>query len=323
MQQNSNYQNSLDPTVNPQNSLDPNANYQNSLNPTASSQRTEAPVPPIQKSSENRPGNKRWILYAAFAVVLVMIVAVSIIIGINLANSQDSTAGAQANANMQSNSGNQTVNGAQNSNGNITGSEPNQSENTSGTTPSAGEDNATVPPTTVPATAPEAEPTVPETDPSAVTNNAATEILDSVWQAVPQSERFFVMGGDMNAMVSDGAGNYSLEDEGLTASLHVPADQVANLTCASSLMHGMLPNYFTCGLYQVSGDAAAFAEAMKASIGSVQWVCGQPEKLLISVINEEFVLVAFGLNDNIALLETAMTAAYPQANILYRDAITG
>ena len=162
-----------------------------------------------------------------------------------------------------------------------------------------------------------------ETTAPAVDANAATEVLDAIWQAIPEDSSFFVMGGDMNAMVSDGAGNYSLEDEGLTYSLYVPADQVANLTCASSLMHGMIANNFTCGLYQVSGDAAAFADAMKASIGSAQWICGQPEKLLISVINEEFVLVAFGINDALAPFEAALSTVYADANTLYNEAIAG
>lgn len=153
--------------------------------------------------------------------------------------------------------------------------------------------------------------------------NAATQILNPIWQAVPEESRFFVMGGDMNTMASDAAGNYSLEDEGLTAMLYVPADQVANLTCASSLMHGMIANNFTCGLFQVSGDASAFAEAMKASIGSAQWICGMPEKLLIAVINDEFVLAAFGINDAINPFETALTTVYPDATVLYSEAIAG
>ena len=154
--------------------------------------------------------------------------------------------------------------------------------------------------------------------------NEATLVLTNIWNAV-EGEKFFAMGGDMNNMVNDAPGNYSLEDEGLETILYVPADQVANLQCASSLMHGMLANNFTCGVYKMAegADAAAFADAMKAAIGSAQWICGMPEKLVVAVIDSNYVLVAFGINDAIAPFETAITTAYAEAEIKYSEAITG
>jgi len=93
----------------------------------------------------------------------------------------------------------------------------------------------------------------------------------------------------------------------------------------SSLMHGMLANNFTCGVYKMAegADAAAFADAMKAAIGSAQWICGMPEKLIVAVIDGNYVLVAFGINDAISPFETAITTAYAEAEIKYSEAITG
>lgn len=153
----------------------------------------------------------------------------------------------------------------------------------------------------------------------------ATEMLSPIWKAVPEENRFFAMGGDFSAPVDNDAGNYSLEDEGLTASLMVPADQIPNLLNAASLMHAMMANNFTCGMYQVSveADVNAFAEAMKASFSNAQWICGQPEKMLIAVVNGEYVLAAFGINDAINPFETALTATYPDATIVCSEAIAG
>jgi len=189
------------------------------------------------------------------------------------------------------------------------------------TTPAATEDT-----TAVEDTAAATEDTAAATEEEVATPepNEATLVLTNIWNAV-EGEKFFAMGGDMNNMVNDAPGNYSLEDEGLEATLYVPADQVANLQCASSLMHGMLANNFTCGVYKMAegADAAAFADAMKAAIGSAQWICGMPEKLVVAVIDGNYVLVAFGINDAISPFETAITTAYAEAEIKYSEAITG
>ena len=160
----------------------------------------------------------------------------------------------------------------------------------------------------------------------AIEANAATEILTTIWNAVAEDSRFFAMGGDMENMVDNAPGNYGLTDvEAVTATLHVPAEQVANIACASSLMHGMLANNFTAGLYQVAEGTttADFAAAMKAAIGSAQWMCGMPETLLIAEIEGEFVLVVFGINDAINPFRTALETAFPGAEIITDEAIAG
>ena len=152
--------------------------------------------------------------------------------------------------------------------------------------------------------------------------NEATDSLNLIWNAY-EGEEFFTMGGDMNSMVDGAPGNYDLADEGLTATFLVPAEQLDNLVCASTLMHGMLANNFACGMYLVSEDAdvKAFADAMKAAIDGNQWMCGMPEKVLIATVDTQFVMVAFGLNDTITNLEAALASVHPGAEILYNEPI--
>ena len=154
---------------------------------------------------------------------------------------------------------------------------------------------------------------------------SALEILETVWNGVPEDNRFFAMGGDMNNMVDNAPGNYSLEDEGLTATLLVPADQIANLDQAASLVHGMNLNNFTCGVYHMAAgaDAAAFADVMHETISNNPWMCGFPEKMLIAVVGGEYVLVAFGINDAINPFEASFGAAYADADVKYNEAIAG
>ena len=157
--------------------------------------------------------------------------------------------------------------------------------------------------------------------------NAASVVLSTIWAQFPEDIRPYFMGGDWNTPVEGDAGNYSLEGaeaaEAATAELMIPADQIANVTVASAIRHPMMANNFTCGLYQVSGDAAAFAEAMKAALTSAQWICGQPDKVIVAVIDGEYVLACFGINDNITPFEAALTAAYADAEIICNEAVAG
>ena len=154
--------------------------------------------------------------------------------------------------------------------------------------------------------------------------NAATEKLTAIWEAY-EGEEFFAMGGDPANSVNNAPGNFNLEDEGLTAILYVPAEETANLNCASSLMHGMLANNFTAGMFQMTGDAdaKAFAETMKTAIESAQWMCGRPEKMIVAIIDGEYVLACFGIEPVMTPFETALTAAYADAEIVCNAAITG
>ncbi len=150
---------------------------------------------------------------------------------------------------------------------------------------------------------------------------SALEILEKTWAAYG-SEKFFAMGGDMNQLVENGPGKYSLEDEGITATLLVPADQVANIDEAASLVHGMMLNNFTCGAFHVTGDAEAFAKVMRDTIAANPWICGTPEKLVVAVIGE-YVVSFFGIDDAVSPFETALKAEYPGADIKYSEAIAG
>ncbi len=152
---------------------------------------------------------------------------------------------------------------------------------------------------------------------------SALEILETVWGAYGEDEKFFAMGGDMNNMVDNAPGKYSLEDEGMTATLLVPADQIANLDEAASLVHGMMLNNFTCGAYHVTGDAEAFAKAMYEAISTNPWMCGMPEKLIVAIVGGEYVVALFGINDAVNPFETKLKEAYPATNFVYNEAIAG
>lgn len=153
---------------------------------------------------------------------------------------------------------------------------------------------------------------------------SALEILENVWGNYADDEKFPIMGGNVESGIMDAPGNYDMAyAENLTFNLLVPADQVANVTEAASMIHMMNANTFTCGVLRLAEgtDAAAFAGAMEQAVQTNQWMCGFPETLVISVIGGEYVLVAFGLNDAMTPFQTHLATAYPAAQTLYNEAI--
>ena len=177
--------------------------------------------------------------------------------------------------------------------------------------------------TPVETNAPETQ--APETTAPAVeVPGSALEILENVWALFGDDEKFPVMGGDYEAMVSDapGAVNVATPDF-LVGTLLVPETETANVTEAASLVHGMMLNNFTCGVFRVSGDAAAFADAMYGKISTNPWMCGMPEKMVIAIVGGEYVLAMFGVNDAVNPFETKLAEAYTGLEVKYSEAITG
>ena len=165
----------------------------------------------------------------------------------------------------------------------------------------------------------------PETTAPAVeVPGSALEILENVWGLFGDDEKFPVMGGDYEAMVSDapGAVNVATPDF-LVGTLLVPETETANVTEAAALVHAMMLNNFTCGVFRVSGDAAAFADAMYGKISTNPWMCGMPEKMVIAVVGGEYVLAMFGVNDAVNPFEAKLAEAYADADVKYSEAITG
>lgn len=152
---------------------------------------------------------------------------------------------------------------------------------------------------------------------------SALEVLTNIWNGVPEDKRFFAMGGDMTNIVDGAPGKYSLEDEGLNSTLLVPAEQVANIEEAASLIHGMMVNNFTAGAFKMKNesDASAFADAMQDAINQNPWICGMPEHYTVAVIGGSYVLAYFGINDVIEPFAASLKTVYPEADIKYDEAI--
>lgn len=163
------------------------------------------------------------------------------------------------------------------------------------------------------------EPAEGENGGEEVSVGSALEIIEKVWAEFGEDEKFFAMGGDYDNMV-DGAPGTVTNADYISGVLLVPADSASEIVEAAGLVHGMNLNSFTCGAFKVA-DAAAFAETMHEAIASNQWMCGFPDKMVIATFGSEYVLVSFGINDAINPFEEKLVSVYPEAEIVYSEAI--
>ena len=152
---------------------------------------------------------------------------------------------------------------------------------------------------------------------------SALEVLETIWADYAEEEKFAVIGGSMAAPVDGAPGSYDIADENITFNLLIPAEQLSNVTEAASMIHMMNANSFTGAVYKLAGGvkAADFGEAMKAAIQGNQWMCGFPERLVISAFGDTYVLVAFGVNDAMTPFVQHFGAVYPGFTTLVDEPI--
>lgn len=165
----------------------------------------------------------------------------------------------------------------------------------------------------------------------------AVEILSNIWALYPEDEQFFVSGGNMeyhieqmekdeNYLPPNAPGVYDMAyAENLPYLLYIPEAEMANVDAAATMTHAMLANNFSSGVVHVKAgtDVTAMANAIKENLAQTQWICGTPDQMLVAVVNGEYVLVAFGVNDAMNPFVTRVGEAYPDAEVIYSGSIIG
>jgi hypothetical protein len=163
-----------------------------------------------------------------------------------------------------------------------------------------------------------------ETVPAQELPASALQILETVWAEYAEEEKFPIIGGSMAAPVDNAPGSFDLADENITYNLLIPAEQLANVTEAASMIHMMNANTFTCAAFKLADGvtAANFGAAMKDAVLGNQWMCGFPDSLLIRAFGDSYVVVAFGVNDAMTPFEAHLSAAYPGMQTIASETIS-
>ena len=162
-----------------------------------------------------------------------------------------------------------------------------------------------------------------QTLPAGSTPESALDLLENVWALYGEEEKFFAAGGDENNAVSDAPGIYDITNaDALMFSLLVPEGQIAGIREAANLVHAMNSNVLSAAAFRLAEgtEAETFAAAMRDAIQNNQWLCGFPEKLLVAVVDGQYVVTAFG-QEPLATFEAKLQQAYPTVKILYNEAV--
>ncbi len=153
---------------------------------------------------------------------------------------------------------------------------------------------------------------------------SAVGVLNSIWATYEEDNKFAAGGGDSQNMVMDEPGAFDVTNtEELNATLGFPTDYADKIDDAASLMHMMNANTFTGGAYHVTNadDVTAVCDALKESIMNRQWMCGFPETLIIVVVDDNYVISAFGNGEIIETFKNKTTGAFSNATVVYEESL--
>lgn len=125
----------------------------------------------------------------------------------------------------------------------------------------------------------------------------ALDVMQAVFDAYEEADRFAIYGGNQENAVMDAPGKFDVaKTEELVYTLGLPEGQVSAIDDAASMVHMMNANMFTGAVYHLTDgtDLSGFADAVKTEVLNKQWVCGQPDTLLIIDAGGSYVVTAYG-----------------------------
>ena len=152
----------------------------------------------------------------------------------------------------------------------------------------------------------------------------AKEVLDNVYNALGENDKFMAYGGDESNFTDNAAGKYDVtKTDELDTVLALPASQAANVSDAASLVHGMLANNFTGAAYKLGADVdvQAFADDFKAGLDTRQWMCGFPEKYAV-IQTGDYVITVFGNGQLIDAFQAKALEVLGNSNVVSSGNIT-
>ena len=122
----------------------------------------------------------------------------------------------------------------------------------------------------------------------------------------------------------DAPGKFDItKTEELNLVLGLPESEAANIEDAASMVHMMNANTFTGAAYRLKDgtDTEQFAEAVKDNILARQWMCGQPDTLVIIDAGGGYVVTAFGEAEIMELFKTNALSALTGAEVIVETPI--
>lgn len=181
------------------------------------------------------------------------------------------------------------------------------------------------------ATQPSTQPTQPSTDPtqtdpqlSGSASTTSAQLLGKIWTQYAEEDRFACYGGTVENSMADAPGDLDMQNtEELTSKYLLPQSMLSQVESGASLVHLMNNNIFTAAVFSLKdgADLKNEAKALRDNLQKTQWICGQPDRLLVAQADGHLLMV-FGAKDVMDTFRQNMQASYPDASILYDEAVT-
>ncbi len=124
--------------------------------------------------------------------------------------------------------------------------------------------------------------------------------------------------------MTQGPGNVPVDNDLITAVALFPAANLSMIDNAALVQHPMMQNFFVTAAFHVTdvNNVNTVAAALNDSVKNNQWMCGQPEGFVIVTVGD-YVVLSYGLFDNINPMKEAVTTTYTDAVVAYEVSFIG
>lgn len=150
------------------------------------------------------------------------------------------------------------------------------------------------------------------------------DVLNEIMKVYAEEELFAIYGGDQENAVMDAPGKFDIsKTEELDITLGLPEELAGEIDDAASMVHMMNANTFTGAVYHLKGgtDVGTFADSVKANILAKQWICGQPDTLIIIDVDGSYILTAYGADELIEIFKNNALLALGGSQVITEEPI--
>lgn len=143
--------------------------------------------------------------------------------------------------------------------------------------------------------------------------SSALSVLETVWNSYAEEERFFVVGGNQENAKEGAPAAFDVEKtEELESMFLVPKKEASSVEDAASMVHAMNTNVFSSVVFQIKEgvDIKSFMAMLEKEGSEKKWLCGAPEILSISQLNEDTISLTFGTEENVKKFVDILSSKY-------------
>lgn len=147
----------------------------------------------------------------------------------------------------------------------------------------------------------------------------ALEVMNKVIEVYSEDEMFAMYGGDQENAVMDAPGKFDIsKTEELKNTLGLPEELASDIEDAASVVHMMNANTFTGAAYRLKDevDMNDFADSVKAGVMETQWLCGQPDTLIVLNVDGRYVITAYGEAEIIEVFKENALSVFRDAQVI-------